>query len=75
MAKKLNFADLVTYRRERNLNQSEFWKRFGVTQSGGSRYETGRSLPKSVAMLLWLRDKDRISDDDLKDALAATNKR
>ena len=24
------------------LNQQEFWGRIGVTQSGGSRYESGR---------------------------------
>lgn len=26
------------------LNQSEFWSRVGITQSGGSRYETGREI-------------------------------
>ena len=25
------------------LNQSQFWSRIGVTQSGGSRYESGRA--------------------------------
>lgn len=34
------------------LNQQEFWGRIGVTQSGGSRYESGRAMPKPVQELL-----------------------
>jgi Helix-turn-helix. len=60
------------YRRKNGLNQSEFWSRVGVTQSGGSRYESGRNIPRPVqlllqltystdaqagAMLEWLRDR------------------
>jgi DNA-binding transcriptional regulator YiaG len=74
MAKKLDFKNIVEYRRELGVNQSTFWSRFGVTQSGGSRYETGRSLPKSVAMLVWLRDKNKITDKDLEDALKTIKK-
>jgi transcriptional regulator with XRE-family HTH domain len=41
--------------RERlGLNQEEFWTRIGVTQSGGSRYESGRSMPTPVRELLRL---------------------
>lgn len=36
------------------LNQTEFWLKVGVTQSGGSRYEGGRDLPKPVRELLRL---------------------
>ncbi len=36
------------------LDQQQFWSRVGVTQSGGSRYEAGRRLPKPVAELLRL---------------------
>ena len=32
----------------------EFWKRVGVTQSGGSRYESGRNIPRPVQLLLTL---------------------
>ena len=36
-------------------NQTGFWSRVGITQSGGSRYETGAcSIPEPVAMLLDL---------------------
>lgn len=41
-------------RNKLGLNQSEFWSRISVTQSGGSRYESGRSLPKPVQLLLHL---------------------
>ena len=41
-------------RRRLNLNQQDFWARIGVTQSGGSRYESGRRMPKPVRELLRL---------------------
>ena len=41
-------------RRRLRMNQQEFWSRVGVTQSGGSRYESGRSMPKPVRELLRL---------------------
>lgn len=36
------------------LNQTEFWQRVGVTQSAGSRYESGRPLPKPLVTLLTI---------------------
>jgi hypothetical protein len=36
-------SDLRAYRQEAASNQMTFWGRYGVTQSGGSRYESGRS--------------------------------
>lgn len=41
-------------RRRLGMNQQEFWARIGVTQSGGSRYEAGRDMPKPVRELLRL---------------------
>ena len=41
-------------RRRLHLNQQDFWARIGVTQSGGSRYESGRRMPKPVRELLRL---------------------
>ncbi len=52
-------ADPRQLRKGLSMNQSEFWSRIGVTQSGGSRYESGRSLPKPVrelVRLVYLRD-------------------
>ncbi|MBI4291995.1 MAG: helix-turn-helix domain-containing protein [Betaproteobacteria bacterium] len=47
-------------RRRLGLNQEEFWTRIGVTQSGGSRYESGRRMPKPVRELLRLVHVERI---------------
>lgn len=41
-------------RRRLGMNQQEFWTKIGVTQSGGSRYESGRNIPKPVRELLRL---------------------
>jgi transcriptional regulator with XRE-family HTH domain len=41
-------------RKSTGLNQSDFWNKIGVTQSGGSRYESGRLMPKAVRTLVWL---------------------
>jgi transcriptional regulator with XRE-family HTH domain len=41
-------------RKKLGLNQQEFWTRIGVTQSGGSRYESGRNMPRPVKELLRL---------------------
>src|SRR5215510_12084578 len=58
-------------RRKLHLNQQEFWARIGVTQSGGSRYESGRKMPKPVRELLRLVHIEGIElaaarGDDLK---------
>ncbi len=39
-------------RRKLGLNQQQFWPMIGVTQSGGSRYESGRRMPRPVRELL-----------------------
>lgn len=48
------------------LRQDEFWSRVGVTQSAGSRYETGsRRLPVPLQMLIELAYGNK-SNDALK---------
>ncbi|CUT18012.1 MULTISPECIES: helix-turn-helix domain-containing protein [Candidatus Ichthyocystis] len=47
-------------RKKLGMNQQQFWERVGVTQSGGSRYESGRSMPKPVLMLLQLVHMENI---------------
>lgn len=69
--KNENPWDVREIRRKTGLNQSEFWSRLGVTQSGGSRYETGRRIPKPVEALLRLIyvekvDITRVSGDDVR---------
>ncbi len=53
-------------RRKLGLNQQEFWSRIGVTQSGGSRYESGRKIPKPVWQLLRLVHVEGIDIQKLK---------
>jgi DNA-binding transcriptional regulator YiaG len=67
--KKLDFSNIAADRAKENLNQREFWQRYGVTQSGGSRYESGRNIPKPLAILLWLHRSGKVTDKDLEDAL------
>src|SRR5262245_37722438 len=69
-------------RRRLRLNQQEFWSRIGVTQSGGSRYESGRSMPKPVRELLRLvhiegieLSRARGNDFEVASRLKATNPR
>lgn len=69
--KKLDLKNIQFNRKLSGLNQQQFWSRFGITQSGGSRYESGRNIPKPAAMLIWLRQSDRITDQDLQNALKA----
>lgn len=52
--KKSTIKDYRALRRKMDLNQTEFWNRLGVTQSGGCRYESGRKVPKAVAVLAHL---------------------
>ena len=42
----------LSMRKKLNANQSEFWSRVGIGQSAGSRYESGRNIPRPVQMLL-----------------------
>lgn len=58
-------------RQKLGLNQEEFWTRIGVTQSGGSRYESGRAMPKPVRELLRLvhvekLDLSRVKREDFE---------
>lgn len=46
--------DVIHYRAKKGLNQTEFWGRVGTTQSGGSRYESGRNIPNATKMLLTI---------------------
>ena len=45
-------SDPRAVRRKLGLNQQVFWPMIGVTQSGGSRYESGRRMPHAVLELL-----------------------
>jgi DNA-binding transcriptional regulator YiaG len=66
--RKPDIVDIVAERKATNLNQSEYWTRFGVTQSGGSRYESGRAMPKPLTILMRLHRAGTITDKDLASA-------
>jgi transcriptional regulator with XRE-family HTH domain len=55
-----NNIDLKEIRRKLGMNQSEFWSKLGITQSGGSRYESGRDMPWAVGQLLRLMYVERV---------------
>lgn len=53
------------FRISKRESQSTFWARFGVTQSSGSRFETGLGAPPPVALLVKLYVNGKLSDGDL----------
>lgn len=53
-------------RQRLGLNQDQFWTKIGVTQSGGSRYESGREMPKPVRELLRLVHVEQIDLSKVK---------
>ena len=48
-------ANLKAFRQSLGMNQGKFWGDVFVTQSGGSRDETGRRGPTPIPELLRLR--------------------
>ncbi len=63
---QLTDAEIKGLRRKLGLNQSEFWTPLGVTQSGGSRYESGRNIPNPTSMLIHLVYLSNNPADDLQ---------
>lgn len=54
MAIKIDGAVALKLRTKRGENQTDFWKRLGVTQSGGCRYEAGRAMSPAIKRLYYL---------------------
>lgn len=52
--------DARALRRKLGINQQQFWSQLGVTQSAGSRYESGRSMSRPVQQLLRLVHVEQI---------------
>ena len=72
--------DVREIRRKLGMNQQQFWSKLGVTQSGGSRYESGRNIPRPVQQLLRLVHVEHIDiskvkreDFEVVEYLKATN--
>jgi transcriptional regulator with XRE-family HTH domain len=63
---KTDHIDAREIRRKLGLNQQQFWSQVGVTQSGGSRYESGRNMPRPVQQLLRLVHVEQIDISKIK---------
>ena len=63
--------DVKAMRTKLHMNQSAFWGRINVTQSGGSRYESGRAIPRTVQLLLHLAYGTEKQSQDLLAAIRA----
>lgn len=61
-------ANLKGYRQRLGVNQHSFWAVFGVTQSGGSRYENERDRPLPLSMLMVLVEAGKLTEADLREA-------
>ena len=72
MAKKakIDFSNPTELRKMTGDNQANYWRRYGITQSGGSRYEQGRKIPSPAKILMALHASGKVSNYDL--ALART---
>lgn len=62
--------DVKRLRESFHLTQKDFWMPLGITQSAGSRYEHGRTMPRAVWLLIrqfYLR-KDPALEPDARPA-------
>lgn len=64
-SKQIEKIDPREIRRALGLNQQQFWSQVGVTQSGGSRYESGRNIPKPVKELVRLVFVEKIKINEI----------
>jgi hypothetical protein len=64
----VNAAELRALRMRKRESQTQFWNRFGVSQSRGSRFELGMEMPFPIAILLRLYFDGAVSDSDLHSA-------
>lgn len=67
----LSSEELKCMRKELGRNQRDFWSMFGVSQPLGSRFEKDITPSVPVAMLVWLRAQQKLTDQDLTEAQSA----
>ena len=51
-APRLTGEQVLKLRKVLGMSQLDFWSAIGTTQSGGSRYETGRTIPLETEILV-----------------------
>ena len=66
--KNVDNLNVREIRQKLGYNQSVFWSKVGVTQSGGSRYESGRNMPRPVKELLRLVHVEQVDIQRLRKA-------
>ena len=64
--KYLDLSDIPAFRKRRGWTQSDFWHLFGISQSGGSRYEGGRTIPHPTLLLLLALKAGSMTEDALR---------
>ena len=62
--------EISAFRRRLGLNQVNFWSAIGVTQSGGSRYESDRKVPAHVAEIMRLFYVEKIDTKSIVGSMA-----
>jgi transcriptional regulator with XRE-family HTH domain len=67
-SKHVDNLNVREIRQKLGYNQSVFWSKVGVTQSGGSRYESGRNMPRPVRELLRLVHVEQLDIQRLRKA-------
>lgn len=55
--------DTATLRHQLGMNQTDFWAKLGVTQSGGARCENAKSITLPVFKLLRLQYLEGVDVD------------
>lgn len=50
----MNSNEIRALRNSKKMNQTQFWGALNVTQSCGSRYESGRKIPTLVQLMIDL---------------------
>ncbi|MCF7843677.1 helix-turn-helix domain-containing protein [Candidatus Gracilibacteria bacterium] len=61
MREKFNFEpidNLVERRMRQQMSQTEFWGQFGITQSSGSGYESGKKAPVQANVLMSRKNQN-----------------
>ncbi len=63
---QLTGAEIKSLRQKFGLNQLAFWAPLGLTQSAGSRYESGQNIPAPTSMLIQIVYLSQNPSDDLQ---------
>ena len=61
--------DIGAHRDKANYTQVDFWRRFGITQSAGSRMEQGKPIPIPAQILIALEELGYVSQEQLIEAM------